>query len=68
MGKEKKVFISFKDDDDSETKGYFDLIEEGKEFIKIRSGSNIITLPYHRIKKIKEIVKWQRWDISWKEV
>ncbi len=57
MVKERKVFISFKDDDDSEVKGYFDLVEEGKEFIKIRSDSNIITLPYHRINKIKEIVK-----------
>jgi len=53
----KKVFVSYKDDNDENVSGYFDLIEETKEFIKIKSGKNIITLPYHRIKKIKEIVK-----------
>ncbi len=53
----KKVFISFKDDDNSEVNGYFDLIEETQSFVKIKSDSNIITLPYHRINKIKEIVK-----------
>ena len=53
----KKVFISYIDDDGSEVKGYFDLIEETQSFVKIKSDSNIITLPYHRINKIKEIVK-----------
>ncbi len=53
----KKIFVSYIDDDDSKVEGYFELIEENKEFIKIKSGKNIITLPYHRIKKIKEIVK-----------
>ncbi|KKK40285.1 hypothetical protein LCGC14_3100690, partial [marine sediment metagenome] len=28
--------------------------KETKEYIKIKSDNNIITLPYHRIKKIKE--------------
>ncbi len=53
----KKVFISYIDDDGSEVKGYFNLIEETQSFVKIKSDSNIITLPYHRINKIKEIVK-----------
>ena len=53
---EKKVFVSYKDDNDEDVKGYFELIEETKEYVKIKSGSNILTLPYHRIKKVKQIV------------
>ncbi|KKK42213.1 hypothetical protein LCGC14_2190720 [marine sediment metagenome] len=53
----KKVFVSYKDDNDENVSGYFELVEETKEFIKIKSGINIITLPYHRVKKMKEIVK-----------
>ena len=53
----KKVFVSYRDDNENDVNGYFELVEETKEFIKIKSGINIITLPYHRIKKIKEIVK-----------
>ena len=48
----KKVFVSYKDDNDDAVNGYFELIEETKEYIKIKSENNIITLPYLRIKKI----------------
>ena len=50
----KKVFVSYKDDNDENVNGYFELVEETKEYIKIKSENNIITLPYHRIKKIKQ--------------
>ena len=50
----KKVFVSYKDDNEDDVNGYFELIEETKEYIKIKSENNIITLPYHRIKKIKQ--------------
>lgn len=34
--------------------GVFEVIEENKEFIKIKTKNNIITVPYHKIEKIKE--------------
>ena len=50
----KEVWISYIDDSGEEVKGFFILIEQNQNFIKIRSGSNILTIPYHRINKIKE--------------
>jgi len=34
--------------------GFFILLEQNSNFVKIKTGSNILTIPYHRIKKIKE--------------
>jgi len=50
----KEVWISYIDDLGTEVKGFFVLIEQNQNFIKIKSGSNILTIPYHRINKIKE--------------
>ena len=49
-----KVYVCYLDDNDNQVEGYFELIEEKDNYVKIKSGKNIITLPYHRIKKIKE--------------
>lgn len=49
-------FVSYKNDDDKVISGYFELVEECENYIKIKSGGNIITIPYHRILKIKEQV------------
>ena len=50
----KEVWISYIDDSGLEVKGFFILLEETINYIKIKSGSNILTIPYHRINKIKE--------------
>jgi len=50
----KKVFISYLNDDNKKIKGFFKLIEQTSEYIKIKSGSNILTIPFHRILKVKE--------------
>lgn len=50
----KRVFVAFLNDDNTKVTGYFDLVEQKDNFIKIRGGGNIITLPYARILKIKE--------------
>lgn len=56
MGDRKK-FVSYKNDDDQVVSGYFLVIEESNSFIKIKTHNNIVTLPYHRIIKIKEDLK-----------
>ena len=53
----KEVWISYTDDSGAEVKGFFILIEQNHNYIKIKSGVNILTIPYHRINKIKERVK-----------
>jgi len=53
----KEVWISYIDDNGQEVKGFFILIEQNHNYIKIKSGANILTIPYHRINKIKERVK-----------
>jgi sporulation protein YlmC with PRC-barrel domain len=54
----KKVFISFRDEKNIVVDGYFELIEQTDSYVKIKSNDNIITIPYHKINKIKEkIVK-----------
>ena len=50
----KRVFVSFLNDNNIKTDCYFDLVEQKDNYIKIKSGSNILTIPYHRILKIKE--------------
>lgn len=52
----KRVFISFLNDDDKKQETYCELIEQSQHFVKVCIGKNFITIPYHRILKIKELV------------
>ena len=54
MVENKEIWVSYVDDTGQEVKGFFILIEQNHSYIKIKSGSNILTIPYHRINKIKE--------------
>lgn len=54
MAMARRVFISFLNDDDSKQETYCELIEESSNFVKIMIGQNIITIPYHRLLKLKE--------------
>ena len=49
---EKKVFISY-NDKEKMVDGYFVLVEQTSNYIKIKSKNNIVTIPYHKINKIK---------------
>jgi sporulation protein YlmC with PRC-barrel domain len=53
---ERKIWICFLNDDYQKIDGFFLLVEETLSYVKIRAeGSNtIVTIPYHRILKIKE--------------
>jgi len=59
MSGNKKVFVQYKDKDkdggETIVQGYFELIEEGEYKIKIRSGKNIISIPWHNVEKLKEV-------------
>jgi hypothetical protein len=52
-----KVFISFQDENNKKIEGYFELIDKTINYIKIKSYDNLLTIPYHRINKIKENMK-----------
>lgn len=52
-----KKFLSYKDDSDEKIEGYFKILEETSNYIKFKSGSNEITLPWNRILKIKTKLK-----------
>jgi len=52
-----KVFISFQDERDKTIEGYFELVEQSINYIKIKSGMNTITIPYHKLNKMKREVK-----------
>ena len=47
-----KAFISY-EERGRIIEGFFELIEETSNYVKIKSDKNIIIIPYHRINKIK---------------
>ena len=49
-----KIWISFKDEHNRTIEGFFNLVEQSKEFVRIESEKNEFTIPYHRILKIKK--------------
>ena len=50
----KEIWISFLNDDGILVNGFFTLVEQTVNYVKILSGSNILTIPYHKINKMKE--------------
>jgi len=53
----REIWISYINDDGQTIQGFFILIEESINYVKIRSGSNILTIPFGKINKIKERIK-----------
>jgi len=51
---DKEVWMSYVDDTGVVVSGFFILLEQATNYVKIKSGSNILIIPYHRINKIKE--------------
>lgn len=49
----RKIWISF-EDGEKIVNGFFTLIEQTPNYVKIKSGTNILTIPYHKINKMKE--------------
>ena len=51
---ETKIWLAFIDDNGEKVTGIFDKVSENSNLIKIRSKQNTISLPWHRVLKIKE--------------
>ena len=54
----REVWISYINDDGQIIQGFFILVEESINYVKIKSGSNILTIPFGKINKIKEKIIW----------
>lgn len=54
MATKDEIWIAYLDDDGKRIRGYFRRVTESINYIKIRSGGNILTIPFHRVLKIKE--------------
>jgi len=52
---ERRGFVSFLNDDDSKCETYCEILEEQINYIKVKIGLNEITIPYHRLLKLKEV-------------
>ncbi len=52
-----KSYICYLDDNDEKISGYFEIVEQKDNYVKIKSGTNFITLPRDRVIKVKEKVK-----------
>jgi len=54
--KDKRVmkFISFLDENDNKIEGWFEVLEDNGIYIKFITSTNILTIPYSRVLKIKE--------------
>ena len=50
----REIWISYINDTGEEVKGFFILVEQTQNYVKIKSGSNILTIPYQKINKVKE--------------
>ena len=50
----KEVWISYRDDNEQIVSGFVILLEQTDSYVKIKNNRNILTIPYHRILKIKE--------------
>ena len=57
ISENKEVWISYIDDGGLIVNGFFILIEQTQNYIKILSGKNILTIPYHKINKMKEKIE-----------
>lgn len=53
MEEKKNVFISYLDDDGEKKNVWVDIIEETENYVTFKYNEETITIPYHRILKIK---------------
>ena len=51
--KEDLVFISYLEDNGEIISGYFELLKAGPAFVVFKSKSNEVSVPIHRVLKIK---------------
>lgn len=54
MEEKKSVFISYLDDDGTKKDVWCDILEETIQYVTFKYNNEVITIPYHRILKIKK--------------
>jgi len=55
MNEIKEEFVVYLDEDNEKQQGYFQIIDrESRAGIRIKTSKNIITIPHHKVLKIKE--------------
>lgn len=52
----KTTFIAFLDDDGEKQEDWVDLIEENNSFVKFKYQGKELTIPWHRVLKVKKEV------------
>lgn len=57
MSKEKKVFLCYLDDTDVKRSTFVYLVSKSNTTITFRTKSNIITIPFSRVLKLKEEIE-----------
>ena len=55
MEEKKKTFIAYLDDDNKKKEVWCDILEETSQYVVFRYNNEQITIPYHRILKIKRL-------------
>lgn len=53
MEEKKTTFISYLDDDDKKKNVWVEILEETSSYVTFKYNLETITIPYHRILKIK---------------
>lgn len=49
-----RAFISYLNDDNQTREGFVEIIEQATNYLKFKTGNNIITISYNRLLKLKE--------------
>jgi len=57
ISKNKKIFITYLDDNDKQVSGFVDLIEITDTLVAFSTTKNIVKIPMHRLLKIKETLE-----------
>lgn len=53
----RKAYVNYTDEEGKIVKGTFELIEQKDNYVKIKSNENILTIPYHKLNKLKEKIE-----------
>ena len=55
MEEKKNTFIAYLDDDDRKKEVWCEILEQTTSYITFKYRNEILTIPFHRILKIKEV-------------
>ena len=50
-----RTFLCYLNDDERKVEGYVEILEQTENYLKFKTGSNIITISWNRVLKLKEV-------------